>query len=189
MSSFYLDSIVDAHKRLNDPRNLLNETKIGTIGQGKNSFRGTGERKEQVRLSPESKGLVAALATISGNKKRTAKEFGLGANQVTRWANGKTTDGINPDPEVKKERDSILDSIRGKASNVVLQGLDQLLNPGRIAEAKTTEIATIAGIAMSIVEKTEKKSGTFIAGNVVFMTPPVRRVDDYLELEVVPVRD
>lgn len=189
MSSFYLDSEVLAAKRLSDPRNILNNAQFKTIGQGQNPNHSRPDRKPYKKLSPETKGLVGALAKISGVKE-TAKAFDIQPATVGSYSRGKTSDGINPDPEVKANRDSVLDSIRSKASNVVSESLEQLLNPGRIAEAKTTEIATIAGIAMSIVDKaTPKGPGTFIAGNVVFMTPPVRHVQDYLEIESVPMRD
>ncbi len=186
--SFYLDNTVAVEKRLNDPRNLLNESTFKALGQGQHDFRGTGIRKPYRKLSPETKGLVGALAQISGTK-QTSKGFGLNPVMTNRYKAGLTSDGTQADPEVRKETKSVLDLIGVQASNLVQESLARLLNPSRLTDAKTTELAQIAGVAMGIVEKTRPVQTSFIAGRIVFMVPPGREIGDYDVIDVEPVKD
>lgn len=189
MGGFYLDSVVEAERRINHPNNLLTEAKYKTIGQGQSSIHSRPNRKEYRKLSPETKGLVAALAQVSGVKE-TSEALGIHRVTVSALKNGMTTSGKDPDPEVRKQTESVLDRIGSKASDLVQESLARLLNPARLADAKTSELANIAGIAMSIVEKTQPKTpNTFIAGRVVFMVPPSRNVDQYDVIDVDPVRE
>jgi hypothetical protein len=107
MSTFYLDNIVEAEKRINHPKNLLNGADFKTVGQGQHDYRGDGNRKQYRKLSPETKGLVSALAQVSGVKE-TAKNLGIPPIMVSRYKNGMTADGTNADPEVRQEAKSIL---------------------------------------------------------------------------------
>lgn len=189
MSSFYLDSVVSAEKRLNDSRNVLNEVGFKTIGNGKHSDRGDKTGTPHRKLSPETKGLISALAQVSGVKE-TAKSFGLNHVTASNIKRGLSTDGQRPDPEVREKANSFLDTIAGKATGIVQNTLDILANPDRLANAKTTEVAQIASIAMGILEKTQpKRQELVLAGRICFMVPPARTMDDYDIIDVDPVRE
>jgi len=188
--SFYLDSVATVEKRLNHEKNILSEANYKVIGQGQNSNpRGTTLGKKYRKLSPETKGLVGALAQISGVKK-TAEAFSINPVVASSLKRGMTQNGTEADPEVRKETKSILDSLGVQASNVVSESLARLLNSRRLDDAKTSELATVAGIAMGIFEKTQpKKPESSLAGRIVFMVPPSRGIEDYSIIDVEPVRE
>lgn len=190
--SFYLDDAVQAEKRVNNPKNLLNEAQFKTVGMGKHSDRGHKEGdtiRKYRKLSPETKGLVSALAQVS-SPISVAKSFNIAAPTVRSLSRGMTSDGKHPDPEVRKEASSVLETLGRKSADLVQDSLDRLLNPARLNEAKTPELGQIAAIAMNIFEKTQpKQNNTFISGSVVFMTPPMKQEQQFLEVEVMPVVD
>jgi hypothetical protein len=186
--SFYLDSATAVEKRLNDPRNILSENGFKAIGKGQAGFRGTGERKEYRKLSIETKGLVAALAQVSGTKE-TSKTFGVQPVITNRLKNGMTSDGNKADTELRKETKSVLDSIGVQASNLVQESLARLLNPSRLTDAKTPELTQIAGVAMNILEKASPQKNSFIAGRIVFMVPQAKETSDFEVIDVIPTRE
>ena len=185
--SFYLDSVASVEKRLNDPRNLLSVTHKA-IGKGQHDFRGTGVRKPYRKLSPETKGLVGALAQISGTKE-TSNTFGISPVMTNRFKNGMTSDGTEADSEVRKETKSVLDSIGVQASNLVQESLARLLNPARLTDAKTPELTQILTASMNVVEKTRPQQQSFIAGRIVFMVPKSREESEYDVIDVEAVRE
>lgn len=186
---FYLDNVASVEKRLNDPRNLLTALNTQTLGKGKHDYRGNKTGTPHRKLSPETKGLVGALAKISGTKE-TSKTFGIQPVMTNRFKNGMTSDGTEADPKVRTEIKSVLDSIGVQASNVVQESLARLLNPARLTDAKTSELATVAGIAMNILEKTQpRKQESFLAGRIVFMVPPSRGIEEYDVIDVEPTRE
>jgi hypothetical protein len=188
--SFYLDNAAIVEKRLNNPKNLLSEAGYKVIGQGQNSnSRGTTLGTKYRKLSPETKGLVGALAKISGVKE-TSKTFGISPVVTSALKRGMTQNGTKADTEVRKETKSVLDSLGVQASNVVQESLARLLNSQRLNDAKTSELATVAGIAMNIFEKTQpKRPESFQLGRIVFMVPQSREVSDYSIIDVESVRE
>ena len=178
---FYLDSVLDAEKRLNDPRNVS----FRSIGQGSHSDRGNKTGVVERKLSNETKGLVSALAQVSGIQE-TSKALGIPAVTVGRLKNGQTTDGQFADPEVRKQAGSILDSIGRKSADLVQESLERLLSVDRLANAKIPELTNIAAVAMNILEKTRPQQNLFVAGRICFMVPKEKEMSDYDVIDVVP---
>lgn len=185
---FYLDSIATAEKRLNNEKNILSPS-FKFIGQGSNPNRGSSEGTVRRQLSVETKGLVAALAEVSGVKE-TAKAFGLSPVVTSQFKNGKIASGEYADPELRKSKATILDSITASASNLVQNSIGLLSSPDRLANAKTSELTQIAAVAMSIVEKSRPANANLVlAGRICFMVPPARQEQDYDVIDVVPTRE
>ncbi len=184
---FYLDSVLSAEKRLNDPRNVAG-LNYRTIGQGKSENSRSRAGSPGRSLSLETKGLVSALAQVSGVKE-TAKALNFPPVLVSRFKNGQTSNGTQPDPELRKEATSVLDRIGNQASSLVSTSLERLLDPSRLIDAKTSELTQIAAVAMGIVEKTQPKTNMFMAGRICFMVPPSREVSDYDIIDVEPVKE
>jgi hypothetical protein len=185
---FYLDNAASVEKRLNDPRNILSENSYGAIGIGQSSIHSRPDRKEYRKLSVETKGLVAALAQVSGVKE-TSKALGVHPAVTSRYKHGMSSDGSKPDTELRKETRSVLDSIGVQASNLVQESLARLLNPARLIDAKTPELTQIAGVAMNILEKASPQKNSFIAGRIVFMVPQAKETSDFEIIDVIPTRE
>ena len=186
--SFYLENTT-VEERINNPKNLLRDSVVRALGQGKHTNRGDKTGTSHRKLSDETKGLVSALAQVSGVKE-TSKAFNIHPVTVSNLKRGMTTDGTHASPETREKSESVLELIGRNAASVVQSAIEGISDPARLANAKTSELANIAGIMMGIVEKSRPaNSNTLIAGNVIFMTPPVRNIDQYVTIDVDPVRE
>lgn len=178
MSSFYLPS-----------EGLTERLRKGSLdglvrisGHGQHGNQGNKVGTEHKRLSPEVKANVAVLARLVGNK---AAEKVTGISQVTvgKYANGKDSNGeINP--EHKKRVEDRLEGLGEKATQVIDNVLERLLDPARLADAKARDLGSIAANISSVVERLKGRNNVVVAGQVILMAPKEQKLENYQTIDV-----
>lgn len=179
---------MSAEDRINSEKNIL--VKLGKAhGLGGNHINhADAGRKEGTKdLSPFLREVISAAAQM-GTARSVAKDFGISKAHAHNLKNGYITRPNGKVPELLEKKHEILDEIRVKASDLIMETLG-LVTPEKLRDVdKAVDLTRIAKDLSHVVEKaTPEKSNVNNQTNVFVYAPGTKDLAHFDTIDVEPL--
>lgn len=178
----------EVEARLGSEKNLLNRLgKHSSAGKGNHFNHSTAGRKGEKDLSPFMREVISAAAHM-GTAKSVGADFRVSKAHAHNLKNGYITRPNGKDSGLLEKKGEILEDIRNKASDLIMETLGLVTSDKLKDVDKVKDLTQIAKDLSHVMEKaTPEKNGPNTQNNILIYAPGSKDLRNFEVIEVEPM--